>query len=154
MAFFGFGKKKQDQLAKQIEQADDNQDYWSIVRRQFKKNRLAVWSLRVFYLILFVAIFADFIANERPIYCVLKKVDKNGEYVVEKNPETGEMDTATVTYWPVFRQYMIDLGLAKEWSPRFNLKKWHEHGDDYVSVVFPPITYSPGTLDKKNIQQV
>lgn len=151
MAFFGFGKKKQDQLAKQIEQADDNQDYWSIVRRQFKKNRLAVWSLRVFYLILFVAIFADFIANERPIYCVMKAVDKNGEYIVEKNPETGKMDTATVTYWPVFRQYMIDLGLAKEWTPRFNLKKWHEHGDDYVSVVFPPITYSPGTLDKKNI---
>lgn len=148
--FFGLGRKKQEALADKMEQ-EGNQDYWSIVRAQFKKNILAVWSLRIFYVILFIAIFTDFIANEKPIYCVMKAMDDERNYIVEKNPTTGEMDTATVTYWPIFRQYMIDLGLAKEWSPRFKIKKWHEHGEDYVTAFFPPITYSSGTLDKKNI---
>lgn len=51
------------------QQAD--QSYWAVVKRQFNKNRLAVWSLRVVYVIFIVGIFADFLANEKPIYCKL-----------------------------------------------------------------------------------
>jgi peptide/nickel transport system permease protein len=114
---------------KQIAQAaaqEVPQDYWSIVRRQFSKNRLAVWSLRFFYGILFIAIFADFLANDKPLYC---KID-------------GE------THFPVFRQYLVDLGLAR-WEDKFILKRWHEH--NFESAIFPPITYSPTNIDKKNL---
>lgn len=126
-----FGKKKQDEVAKAIENRseEEGQDYWSIVRRQFRRNRLAVWSLRFFYVIVFLAIFADFIANERPLYC---NVD-------------GE------TYFPVFRQYLVDMGMA-QWDEKFVYTKWLEQ--DYESVVFPLITYSPTTKDYKNTKFV
>lgn len=121
---FFLSKNKTKKIADAIENSNDN-DYWSIVRRQFFKNKLASWSLRVFYLILFVAIFADFIANERPIYC---KID-------------GEV------YFPVFRQYLVDLNLAS-WDEKFVSTKWLEQ--KYESVIFPPITYSSTTRDSKN----
>lgn len=122
-----FGRKKTNEvIAAQNGQPQASQDYWSIVVRQFKKNRLAVWSLRFFYVILFIAISADFLANEKPLYC---KVD-------------GQ------TYFPVFRQYLVDLGISS-WDEKFVLKRWSDH--NYESVIFPPITYSPTTIDKKNL---
>ncbi len=122
---FNFNKKKQDRIANAIAKADKHPNYWAIVRKQFYKNRLAVWALRVFYLILFVAIFGDFIANERPLYCQI-----DGE-----------------TYYPVFREYLVDMGLAS-WDEKFVAKKWLEQ--DYETVLFPPITYSPYTQDRGN----
>lgn len=126
-----FGKKKTEAALKAAQEQGNQQpqmaqDYWSIVVRQFSKNRLAVWSLRFFYVILFVGIFADFIANEKPLYC---KVD-------------GE------THFPVFHQYAVDLGMSS-WDEKFVLKRWTDH--DYEAVIFPPITYSPTTIDKKNL---
>ena len=46
-----------------------DQSYWGIVKRQFNKNRLAVWSLRMVYVIFFIGIMADFIANDKPVFC-------------------------------------------------------------------------------------
>ncbi len=119
-----FNKKREDRIAKAIEEADHN-GYWAIVRKQFFKNRLAAWSLRLFYVILFIAVMADFIANERPLYCQI-----DGE-----------------TYFPVFHQYLVDAGLAT-WDEKFVSTKWLEHEYDYV--IFPPITYSATTRDARN----
>lgn len=126
-----FGRKKMKDLqdaAANGEQPKQEaaQDYWSIVKRQFKKNRLAVWSLRFFYVILFVAIFADFLANEKPLYC---RIDGK-------------------TYFPVIQQYFVDLGFSS-WDEKLQMKRWSDH--QYESVLFPPITYSPTTIDKKNL---
>ena len=121
---FFLSKNKTDKITQAIEQSQNN-DYWTIVRRQFFKNRLAAWSLRIFYVILFIAITADFTANEQPIYC---KID-------------GE------TYFPICRQYLVDLGLAT-WDEKFVSTKWLEQKYDYV--IFPPITYSSTTRDSKN----
>ncbi len=74
---------------------------------------------------MFVAVFGDFIANEKPLYCKLDGV----------------------VYFPVLRQYAVDMGLAK-WDARFFQKEWHEH--DYDAVLFPPIPYSAKTIDTKN----
>jgi len=123
--FFNFNKKKQDEVAQAIEATDGQQDYWAVVRKQFFKNRLAVWALRIFYFILFVAIFADFIANERPIFC---KID-------------GDI------YFPVVHQYGVDLGMAS-WDEKFVSTKWLEQ--EYEFALFPPITYSPNTQDRAN----
>ncbi len=123
--FFNFNKKKQDKVVGAMEQSHQHESYGAIVRKQFYKNRLAVWALRVFYLILFVAVFGDFIANERPIYCQI-----DGE-----------------TYFPVCHQYLVDLGVTN-WDSKFISKKWLEQ--DYESAIFPPITYSPHTQDRPN----
>jgi len=121
---FFLNKKRTDIIAKAIENSEEK-GYWAIVQRQFYRNRLAVWSLRIFYVILFIAISADFIANERPIYCEL-----DGE-----------------SHFPVFRQYLVDLGLAT-WDEKFISTKWLEQKYDYA--IFAPITYSETTRDAKN----
>lgn len=221
---FFLNKKRTDEIARAIEESNEN-GYWAIVRRQFFKNRLAVWSLRVFYVILFVAITADFIANERPIYCSIKmeqspdtldtkiditvnidtvllaqnaalprasedikknkKLDKGTMHTdvtatrlvtrssfQELNEEpillegdsipkrkvlqidslishTAQIsiDTIVETYFPVFRQYLVDLGLST-WNEKFVSTKWLEQKYEYA--LFAPITYSATTRDPKN----
>lgn len=46
--------------------------YWRIVFRQLRRNRLAMTGLGVFSFLLFVALFAPFLAEERPIYMVME----------------------------------------------------------------------------------
>ena len=97
----------------------------STMMSAFRKNRLALWSLRILYGLLFIAVFADFIANEKPIYC---QVDGK-------------------THYPIFRSYLVNMGLTKPY-PAFLNKSWHEI--DYEKVIYPLIPYSPNTLDTKN----
>jgi peptide/nickel transport system permease protein len=99
-----------------------DQSYWGIVKRQFNKNKLAVWSLRVVYAIFIVGVLADFLANEKPLYC---KLD-------------GKV------YFPVLLEYAVDLHLAKMPPELLNVD-WVNA--DYESVVRAPIPYSPLTQD-------
>ncbi|MCF8246392.1 MAG: ABC transporter permease [Saprospiraceae bacterium] len=117
-----FFQKKANKLA---EQATLAQSPWSLVRRRFRKRRLALWSWRVLLVLGFVALFGDFIANEKPLYCKL-----GGE-----------------AFFPVLKQYAVDMGFAK-WNPIFLQKSWDEH--EYEAVVFPIIPYSSSSLDLKN----
>ena len=118
-----FGKKKEKALLEKFENQELNQSYWAIVKRQFRKNRIAVWSLRFLLVIFLVALFGDFIANEKPIYCKIN--DK--------------------TYFPIFKQYAVDIGLD-HWKADFFQKEWNEH--DYEKVIFPPIPFSSTTIDR------
>lgn len=102
-----------------------DQSYWGTVKRQFNKNRSAVWSLRVVYVIFFIGIFADFFANEKPLYCKL-----DGK-----------------TYFPIFREYAVDLGLASM-PPELVNVDWLNAS--YESVLRAPIPYSPLTKDWDN----
>jgi peptide/nickel transport system permease protein len=72
-----------------------------------------------------IAIFADFIANERPIIC---KLD-------------GQI------HFPVLKQYAVNLGITA-WDEKFVVKCWDEHNYDWAW--FALIPYSATTLDKKN----
>ena len=102
--------------------AQADQSYWGIVKRQFKKNRLAVWSLRIVYLIFIVGVLADFLANEKPLYC---KVNGN-------------------TYFPVFKEYAVDLGLST-WPKELLGIDWSDA--EFESAIYPPVPYSPNTTD-------
>ncbi len=117
--------KSEKRVLAQVEQGQPDQRYWAIVRRQFRRNRLAVWSLRVLYVLIFIAVFGDFLANEKPIYCKIE----------------GK------TYFPVFRQYAVNLGLSR-WEGNLVFADWSTLA--YDAVVFPPIPYSYHTLDRKN----
>lgn len=117
--------KKEKRLVEQVETKGLKIGPMSLLRSRFRKNRLAVWSLRILYGLIFLAVFGDFIANEKPLYC---KIDG-------KN------------WFPVFRQYAVDLGLAK-WEAQFFQKDWKEH--DFERVIFPLIPYSGHTIDPKN----
>jgi len=107
-----------------------DQSYSAIVKRQFKKNRPAVWSLRILYFIVVIGLLADFIANDKPIYC---KID-------------GE------SYFPIFRDYAVNLGLAKQPQALMKITDWKTV--NYESVVRTPIPYSAATTDYSNAQYV
>ena len=120
------GVKKEQEIAAQLSSgAGQGRSYWAVVRKQFRKNRMAVWALRLLYVLLFVALTGDFIANEKPLYCKLE----------------GE------THFPVFRSYLVSIGLA-DWEAKFFQTPWHEH--DYETAVWPLIPFSASTLDISN----
>ena len=111
-----FGKKSTQRLLQETEQRalpdSWNKEFWA----RFQKNRMAKWSLKILYLLIFIAVFADFIANDRPIYCQYE----------------GQ------TYFPVFHSYLEELRLSQP-NAAFLNKDWAEIA--YESVVFPPIPY-------------
>ncbi len=104
-----------------------SETYWQIVKKQFKKNRLAVWSLRCIILCAITALIADFLANEKPIVC-----GYNGE-----------------TYFPVMKEYAVDFGLS-EWQDDFKNVTWKDLEYDWV--VWPPVPYLPRNTDFLNSQ--
>ncbi len=112
----------------QREQVNElDQSYWSNVKRQFKKNKRAVFSLWVIGFLALIAIFADFIANEKPLIAKYK----------------GE------TYFPILKNYAVGLGISS-WPPELQNVNWREL--DYEYSVFPAIPYLPKNQDMANSQ--
>lgn len=103
------------------------QDYWSYVMRQFNQNKRALIAAWMLFILLFIAIFADFIANEKPIAF---------------KDETG-------WHFPIVKEYGVDLGVAK-WPLEWSNIKWSEQ--DFEKSIFPLIPYSPSTQDYSNSQ--
>ncbi len=94
--------------------------------RRFRNNLPARWSLRVLIALVFIAVFADFLANEKPLYCRLE-----GRH-----------------YFPVLRQYAVDLGWS-QWEARFVQADWREL--PYQRVIYAPVPYSATTIDRKSM---
>jgi peptide/nickel transport system permease protein len=99
-----------------------SESYWQFVKRQFKKNIFGRISLYLVFFLFFVAIFADFLANEKPIAASYK----------------GE------TIFPVFKDYGVMLGLT-QWDKDLVLAEWKDLKYDWA--IFPPVPYSPETID-------
>ena len=101
--------------------------YWSLVWQRFQKNRGAKWSFRVFIGLLWIAVLNPFIAGDVPIYTKIK----------------GESS------FPIFRQYLINLGLTAKTGQYQNPDSWHE--TKYDQAIFPIIPYSANYRDTDNI---
>lgn len=103
------------------------QDYWSYVKRQFKKNKRAVISAWMVFILVLVAVFADFIANEKPI--AFK--DSQG------------------WHFPIFKEYGVSIGIS-QWPAEWTTMRWSE--EEFEAVIYPLIPYSPTTQDFNNAQ--
>ncbi len=129
--FKSFGiKAKEDKVITLIEQREqfngkEDESYWAIVRKQFRKNKIAVWSLRVVYFFVFIAFFADFLANEKPI---VAKYNDN-------------------IYFPVLKEYAVDMGIST-WQTEFVNVSWKDLKYDWV--VWPLTPYLPKNIDFMN----
>lgn len=106
------------------------QTFWSLVRHQYKKNRVAVFALYVVYFLFGIAILADFIANDKPLYTSYK---------------------GTV-YFPVFKQYLVDLGIGR-WPQNLVIADWKEldKAGNLSSTVWAPIRYAESNEDLANV---
>jgi peptide/nickel transport system permease protein len=109
-------------------QKEVNESYWSFVKHQFKKNKFAVISLYIVLIFVIMAVFADFLAYQKPIY-----TSYNGN-----------------TYFPVFKDYAVGMGLSK-WDPpeliNINWKKLDDEGK-LGFTIWPLVTaFGPGEID-------
>lgn len=77
----------------------------------------------------FLAVFGDFVANDRPLAC---RID-------------GQV------YFPVLRGYAVDFGISK-WDANLVPENWKSK--DYDWVIFPPVAWSAGSLDPYNMNAV
>ena len=109
------------------EQKEVSQEYWAYVKRQFKKNKRALYSAYFVGFMAFIAIFADFLANEKPIVCKFQ----------------GK------TYFPIIKSYGVSFGVTR-WADELKNLNWKDAKYDWV--VRPLIPYSPTTMDLFNAQ--
>jgi peptide/nickel transport system permease protein len=113
----------------QASRAAVTQSFWSLVKHQFKKNKLAVLSLYVVYFLFTIAILADVLANDKPIF-----TQYNGQ-----------------TYFPVFKDYAVGLGLDR-WGTELSNADWKqmEAEGKLSSSLWPPIRYRSTNSDLVN----
>ncbi len=104
--------------------------YWSLVKHQYKKNKLAMISLYIVVLLIFIALTADFLANSKPLYVVYQ----------------GE------TYFPVIKDYLNTIGISK-WNQDFINLNWKEldNQNKLESVVWTPVPYGSREIDLANV---
>lgn len=103
--------------------------YWSLVKHQFKKNKLAVISMYIVGILVFIALTADFLASSKPLYAVYK----------------GE------TYFPVIKDYLNNIGLSK-WDPEMINVNWKilDNQGKLESVIWTPVPYGSREIDLTN----
>ena len=103
------------------------ESYSSLVKKQFKKNKLAVLSVYIVIFFIFIALFADFLAYEKPLY-----VKYEGK-----------------TYFPVVKDYLVGLGLSKWDPPELININWKEldNQNKVESIVWAPVPYGPSEVD-------
>ncbi len=126
-------KSDQENTGLTKEQLESQQEvgvsYWSLVKHQFRKNKLAMISLYIVLFLVFLALTADFLASSKPLYAVYK----------------GE------TYFPVIKDYLNTLGISK-WDPEMINVNWKDLDDQkkLESVVWTPVPYGSREIDLKN----
>jgi peptide/nickel transport system permease protein len=96
-----------------------------LVKHQYKKNTLAVIALYIVIVLVALALLADFLANNKPIYAKYK----------------GEI------YFPVFKQYIVDMGISK-WQTELINFEWKNA--ELESALWPPIKYYYSDVDLFN----
>jgi peptide/nickel transport system permease protein len=95
---------------------------WSDVWRRFRRNPIALGGFYVVCFLFFIALFADFLANDKPYYL---------EY-------RGKV------YFPIFRSYLVGMRLG-QWPTELvnvNFKKL-----DGAKAMFPPNPYRPSNIN-------
>ena len=112
-------------MAKEIK----GEGFWQTVKKQLRKNKIAMFSLYFVGVLASIAILADVLANEKPLICKYKDS----------------------VYFPVFRGGAVALGI-NEWPKEFQNVEWNNLPYDWA--VFPPIPYLPKNVDYANAQFV
>jgi len=100
--------------------------YGRIVWKRFRQGWLTRFSFRFLFFLVLIAIFSDFIANEKPIYIKVK----------------GR------AHYPIIEDYLVDWGWK---DPMTTLGKPNWKRLEYDKVIWAPIPYSAHKPDEKNM---
>ena len=105
-----------------VADAEASEGLWSDVWKRFTRNPIALAGFYVVCLLTFMALFADFIANDKPYYL---------EY-------RGKV------YLPILRGYLADVKLARWPAELLNVDFKKLEG---ATTIFPPIPYRPSNIN-------
>jgi peptide/nickel transport system permease protein len=95
---------------------------WADVWKRFKRNPIALAGFYVVCVLVFMALFADFIANDKPYY-----LEYRGK-----------------TYFPIFRNYLVGARIVQWPAELLNVEfKKLEN----ARAVYPPIAYRPSNIN-------
>ena len=103
---------------------NEGESYGAFVRRQFRKNSFGMVSVWIVGIVAVIAIFADLLANDKPVVCSLR----------------GEV------YFPVVREMGVTFGIA-QWGTEFATADWKALNYDWA--VYPLVPYAPSSTDKQ-----
>ena len=110
------------------------ENYWSILSKQFRKNKIAIAGLIVVLALFAVAFTADFIANDKPLV----------------------MNYQGKSYFPVLKDYLVWLHLSR-WQPEFQNISYKDFVEANFTTGdwawFTPIRYSPNDVNLKGTIQ-
>jgi len=120
---------EREEQSKAKSRKEVNQSFWSLVRHQFKKNKIALAALYVVFFLFTIAILADFLANDRPIMAKY-----NG-----------------TLYFPIFKDYLVGVGLDR-WDADLVTADWKELDQQgkLSSTIWPPIKWRSSNQDLVN----
>jgi peptide/nickel transport system permease protein len=103
-----------------------NNKYWANVRKQYVKNKRALFAAYIVLFLGFIAVFADFLANDKPIL----------------------MKYQNSWYSPVLKEYAVDFGVGK-WSVELVRADWKALKTDFS--IWSPVRYLPANQDYNSI---
>ena len=114
-------QEKQRAVDYEVIEATVSGSLWSDLWQRFKLNRLALSGFYVVCVFAFMAVFADFLANDKPYYLKYR----------------GQ------TYFPIFRNYIVDAKLGRWPAELLNVdfKKLES-----AQAVFPPVPFRPSNI--------
>ena len=110
-------------MVAEVDKGGLGESYGAFVRRQFKKNRIGLWSLYFVVMMSCVALMADFLANDKPLIAHYK-----GELVL-----------------PIFREYCTQLGVMDWYRGELSNCDWRTLSYDWS--VGAPVGYSSQAAD-------
>lgn len=112
-------------------QNNENFSFKKYAWSQFKKNKVALVSLYLLALLVLIAIFAPYIANDRPLYASYKGYTLYPVFSDEKRTDS-----------------IVDPITNKVEVLQYDITDWRQLNFD--KVIWTPIPYSPTTLDRYN----
>lgn len=114
-----------------MQNTNENFSFKKYAWAQFKKNKIALVSLYLLLLLVVIAFFAPYIANDRPLYC---------EYEGNKLYPAFAEETRTDSIFNANGEFVQVL--------QYDITDWRQLNME--SVVWAPIPYSPTSMDRYN----
>jgi microcin C transport system permease protein len=86
--------------------------------RNFKANRRGYWSLWIFLILFLISLFAEFIANDRPIFIHVEGKNYFPVFVTYPDTDFGDVFGTAADYLdPHLQQYLTDHHAVQLWPP-------------------------------------
>ena len=114
-----------------MQNTNENFSFKKYAWTQFKKNKIALVSLYLLFALILIALFAPYIANDRPLYA---NYEGNTLYPAFAS------DTRTDSIYNAKGDFVQVL--------QYDITDWRQL--DLTEVIWAPIPYSPGSMDRYN----